>query len=369
MRSGGLRLLFTRLTRPFVMKQNPKTSQTQQNSSLPPQRQAWLYQLSAGVSLTSGLALAATFLHTLPGISIFSPLILAILLGILVRNTVGIPKICQLGVSFSLKRILRLAIILLGLQLSLAQVIEIGSIGLFTVASTLIGTFVFTCWLGKRLGVSKKLSQLIAAGISICGASAVIATNVAVDSNDEDVAYAVAIVTVFGTTSMLLYPVLSDPLHLTSQAFGIWCGSSIHEVAQVIAAAFQNGHLSGQTATISKLSRVILLAPTVLTLGLLSARSTTRGQRLDLRKVPIPWFVLCFVALILINSLNIFPEAPKAVVIQANQVLLAIYLAAIGLETNLYKLKQAGLKPFYLGAFSWLFISILSLGLIEVCYR
>ena len=333
------------------------------------QQQAWLYQLGAGLTLTSGLALLATFLHTLPGLELFSPLILAILLGILVRNTVGTPQVCQLGITFSLKRILKLAIVLLGLQLSLEQVIEVGPIGLAIVAITLLATFVFTCWLGKQLGVGHKLSQLIAAGTSICGASAVIATNVVVDGHDEDVAYAVAMVTVFGTASMLLYPLLPGLLNLTPQAFGLWCGASIHEVAQVIAAAFQDGQVSGEIATISKLSRVMLLAPMVLGLGLVSARKQQNGQKQNLRQMPIPWFVLYFLGMILLNSLNIFPEDIKIIVIQINQFLLAISLAAMGLETSLLKLKQAGMKPLYLGAVSWLFVSIFSLALVEIFYR
>lgn len=329
----------------------------------------WIWRRAAGLLLTSGIALLATFLHTLPGMDLFSPLILAILLGILVKNTVGTPQICQLGVTFSLKRILKFAIILLGLQLSLQQVVEVGTAGLSIVVVTLLSTFFFTCWFGKRLGVSKKLSQLIAAGTSICGASAVIAANVVVDGYDEDVAYAVAMVTVFGTASMLLYPILPEIIHLSPQAFGIWCGASIHEVAQVIAAAFQDGAVSGQIATISKLSRVMLLAPMVLTLGVVSARSRKHGQKFSWRQIPIPWFVLYFVAVILMNSLNLFPAGAKAAVIQANQFLLAISLAGMGLETNLVKMRQAGLKPFYLGAASWMFISIFSLGLVEVFYR
>ncbi len=334
--------------------------------SLPPKR--WLKQLFAGVLLTSAIALAATFLHTLPGLAIFSPLILAILLGIVIRNTVGTPQVCQLGVTFSLKRILKFAIILLGLQLSLEQVIEVGPIGLMVVAVTLVSTFVFTCWLGKRLGVSRQLSQLIAAGTSICGASAVIATNVVVEGRDEDVAYAVAMVTVFGTASMLLYPLTPVLFHLSPEAFGIWCGASIHEVAQVIAAAFQDGPVSGQVATISKLSRVMLLAPMVLALGVISAGSHPGKQRRSRRQIPIPWFVLYFIGVICLNSLNIFPEGAKAAVIQGNQFLLAISLAAMGLETDLRKMKQAGMKPLYLGGASWLFVSILSLGLVELFY-
>ena len=326
------------------------------------------YSQLSGLILTTALALIATYLHNLPELKLFSPLILAILLGIAVRNTVGTPRVCQPGITFSLKRLLKAAIILLGLQLSVQQVIEVGAVGLGIVTATLVSTFVFTCWLGKRLGVGKKLTQLIAAGTSICGASAVIAANVIVEGHDEDVAYAVAMVTVFGTASMLLYPLLPGLLHLSPQAFGIWCGASIHEVAQVIAAAFQDSTVSGQVATISKLSRVMLLAPMVLTLGVLSAGLPQRGQKLSLRQVPIPWFVLYFVAVILINSLNILPESAKAVVIQFNQFFLAVSLAAMGLETSLHKMIQAGLKPLYLGAASWIFVSGVSLGLVCLFY-
>jgi uncharacterized integral membrane protein (TIGR00698 family) len=329
------------------------------------------FQLKAlvpGLLLTSGLALLATSLKKIPSLSFLSALILAILLGILVRNTIGVPQIFQPGITFSLKRILRLAIILLGLQLSLPQVIAVGPVGLGIVIATLVSTFIFTCWFGRQLGVNNKLTKLIAAGTSICGASAVVATNSVVESKDEDVAYAVAIVTVFGTISMLLYPLLPALLNLNSQEFGIWCGVSIHEVAQVVAAAFQDGQTSGEIATIAKLSRVIFLAPIVLTLGLLSTRISDKSQQVKLSKLPIPWFVFGFVALIVLNSLNIFPNALKSMVIEGNRFLLTIAMAGMGLETSLKKIKETGVKPLYLGAASWIFISVLSFGMVKVFY-
>ncbi len=321
-----------------------------------------------GLLLTSGLALLATSLKKIPSLSFLSALILAILLGILVRNTIGVPQIFQPGITFSLKRILRLAIILLGLQLSLPQVIAVGPVGLGIVIVTLVSTFIFTCWFGRQLGVNNKLTKLIAAGTSICGASAVVATNSVVESKDEDVAYAVAIVTVFGTISMLLYPLLPALLNLNSQEFGIWCGVSIHEVAQVVAAAFQDGQTSGEIATIAKLSRVIFLAPIVLILGLLSTRISDKSQPVKLSQLPIPWFVFGFVALIVLNSLNIFPNGVKSLVIEGNRFLLTIAMAGMGLETSLKKIKETGIKPLYLGAASWIFISVLSFGMVKIFY-
>jgi len=326
-----------------------------------------------GVVLTSALAAGAVWLHSLPAVGVFSALILAIVLGMIVRNTVGVPAVAQVGVSFCLKKVLRLAIILLGLQLSFVQVAQVGGRGFGVVAAALVATFLFTTWLGRRMGVDRKLTQLIAAGSSICGASAVIATNVVTEGSDEDVAYGVACVTVFGSLSMFLYPLLPRLLHLSPVAFGLWAGASIHEVAQVIAAAFQDGQASGQFATISKLTRVMLLAPMVLTLGVLAARGKAKaegvvGGRLDLKKVPIPWFVLGFVAMIGFNTLNILPPHIKALVITANQFLLAVSLAAMGLETSVAKLKEKGLKPLALGAAAWLFISAFSLGLVRLFY-
>jgi uncharacterized integral membrane protein (TIGR00698 family) len=335
-------------------------------------KKGWLYQLVPGLTVISVLALVATFVNMLPGFKLFSPLILSIFLGIFVRNTVGIPNICLVGINFSLKRILKLAIVLLGLQLSLEKVIEVGKVGLTIVILTSFVTFVFTTWLGKRLGVSRKLTQLMAAGVSVCGASAVIASNTVVNASDEDVAYALASVTLFGTASMLLYPLLPGLLDLTPQAFGLWCGVSIHESAQVIAAAFQNGKVSGEIATISKLSRVLLLAPMVLGLGATSntanSNKANKEPSFSLLQIPIPWFVMYFLGVIFLNGFNIFPIAVKEQVIEINQFLLATSLAAMGLKTSLLELKQAGVNPLYLGATSWLFVSIFSLIVLKIFY-
>ena len=139
------------------------------------------------------------------------------------------------------------------------------------------------------IGVDRKLSQLIAAGTSICGASAVIATNTVTEAHDEDVAYAVACVTVFGSIAMFVYPLLPGLLHLDAHAYGLWAGASIHEIAQVMAAAYQDGQQAGDAAAIAKLSRVAMLAPVVIVLGILAARNMTSGDRVgSSAKAPMP---------------------------------------------------------------------------------
>jgi uncharacterized integral membrane protein (TIGR00698 family) len=330
-------------------------------------------RLLPGLFLTITLAAVGFELRNLVGITALSPLIMAIVLGMAFHNTVGTPSVCKPGVAFSMRRILRFAIVLLGLQLSLAQLVKVGTLGLALIAVTLVGTFIFTLWLGGRLGIDRKLAQLIAAGTSICGASAVIATNTVTRASDEDVAYAVACVTVFGSASMLLYPEMAGLLQLTPHAFGLWAGASIHEIAQVVAAAFQNGVASGHFGTIAKLSRIMLLAPMILALGYLSARGMQRakgdrGKRPTTQSVPMPWFVLGFIAMMLCNSFDLIPHADKTWLVQVTTFLLTVALAAMGLETDFGKLRAKGWKPLLLGAGSWLFISAFSLALIELVY-
>jgi uncharacterized integral membrane protein (TIGR00698 family) len=318
-----------------------------------------------GLLLTATIAATGFALRFLPGVGTFSPMILAIVIGIGFHNLVGTPAGAKAGVTFSLRRILRLAIILLGLQLTAQQVAEVGPKGLGVIVLTLVATFVFTKWLGKMLGVERKLAELIAAGTSICGASAVIATNTVTNAPDEDVAYAVACVTIFGSIAMFGYPLLPGLLHLSPHAFGLWAGASIHEIAQVVAATFQDGKAAGDFGTIAKLSRVTLLAPVVITLGFL-ARSRAQGATRHRAKAPIPWFVLGFVALVGINSLVTLPTSFKFAVVTLTTFLLSMALAAMGLETDIRKLSAKGLRPLLLGLASFLFIATFSLALVKM---
>lgn len=319
-----------------------------------------------GVGLTAVIATMAFALRQIPYVSILSPIILSIAIGMALHNFVGTPAIAKPGVAFSMRRLLRFAIILLGLQLTTAQLVEVGPIGLAIIATALAATFLFTQLLGRLIGVDRKLSQLIAAGTSICGASAVIATNTVTDAPDEDVAYAVACVTVFGSIAMFAYPLLPGLLHLDSHAFGLWSGASIHEIAQVVAAAFQDGRSAGEFATIAKLARVMMLAPVVVSLGLFAAHRSRHGSEGQSNaRVPMPWFVLGFTALVFVNGIVTIPPETRSVIVTATTFLLSMALAAMGLETDIRKLHAKGLRPLLLGAAAFLFISGFSLLLIK----
>lgn len=327
-------------------------------------RAAPLADLAPGLLLAVLVATAAFGLHLLPGLRALSPLILAIVVGVAVGNLVSTPSRARAGLAFAMRRVLRLAVVLLGLQLTAAQVAEVGVNGLAVIAASLGATFLFTVRLGRRLGVDARLAELIAAGTSICGASAVIAANTVTRAPDEDVAYAVACVTVFGSLAMLAYPLLPGLLDLGPRAYGLWAGASIHEVAQVVAAAFQAGREAGEFGTVAKLSRVMMLAPVVLALGALAARRPRGGEATG--RPPLPWFVLGFVALVGVNSLVAVPAEIKAGAAQLTTALLTLSLAAMGLETSLPKLRAKGLRPLLLGAAASAFIALFSLALVEL---
>lgn len=318
-------------------------------------------RLIPGIALAAAVAAAAFGLRQLPLLNAFSALLLAIIVGMLVGNLWRIPAAAHPGLAFSLRRPLRLGIALLGVQLTLTDVLAIGGVGLVILVSSVAVTFAATVMLGRALGVDRKLTQLIAAGTSICGASAIIAANTAVRARDESVAYALGVVTLFGTFVMFGYPLLGAAWDMLDRAYGLWIGASVHEVPQVVAAAFAHGTAAGEAGTVSKLARVLLLAPMVLLLPLLSARdpgATPQGR------APVPWFVFGFLLLVIASTLGWIPEASKPMLAWATQLLLALSLAAVGLETNFRGIIAHGWRPLLLGALATLVIGGWSLGLI-----
>lgn len=326
-----------------------------------------LGSLLPGVALAATIAVVAFAARHLPGLGAFSPMIIAIVLGMAFHNLAGTPAKAKAGVGFSMRTVLRFAIILLGLQLTAAQVAEVGFTGVAIIVATLLATFTFTLWLGKRIGVERPLAELIAAGTSICGASAVIATNTVTRAPDEDVAYAVACVTVFGSIAMFVYPLLPGVLNLGPHAYGLWAGASIHEIAQVVAAAFQDGQQAGEFGTVSKLTRVMMLAPMVIALGLAARRrAKASGKEHSGAAAPMPWFVLGFIAMVGFNSVIDVPAEAKSMVVTLTTFLLTMALAAMGLETDFRKLRAKGVRPLVLGLCAFLFIATFSLMLVKL---
>ena len=329
-------------------------------SSPSPAGNRW-QRLLPGLALGGAVTAAAFLLRSLelPGLTRLSPLMLAIMIGMLVRNTLGRPEAARAGLAFSLRGPLRLGIILLGLQVTLAEILGIGWSGLLILAFALLSTYLFTLWLGGRLGVAPGLATLIAAGTGVCGASAIVAANTVVRDGDESVAYALATVTLFGTIAMFSYPLIGAALHMPTEVYGLWSGASVHEVAQVVAAGFARGQAEGEFATVAKLARVLMLAPLVIGMGLWAARQTQGGSPTG--SPPIPWFVFGFLALVLLGDTGWIDPQLRLYANLATQILLTFALAAVGLETDIRRLIAQGWQPLLLGALATVYIALSTL--------
>ena len=322
-----------------------------------------LGRLLPGLTIVLSVAVLATMMRRVPGLSILSPLMLAVLIGMVLGHLYPPPPRYLPGIAFAGRRILRFAIVLLGLQLSATQIVAIGVEGVLIVACVVTTTFIFITWMGARLGVDSRLTGLLAAGTSICGASAVTAMSTVNQASDEDVTYAMAAVTVFGTILMFLLPVAGHALDLDGRAFGVWAGASIHEVAQVTGAAFQYGNASGEIGTVIKLTRVMMLAPlvAVMVIWLRRSRSAESG---DGAPIAFPLFVLGFIAAAAINSLVSIPPDIRASILSVTTFLMSMALAALGLHVHVSRLKAKGMRPLALGALGTVLITGLSLGLV-----
>jgi len=329
------------------------------SASQPPSGTPLWRDLAPGLALGAGVASLAFALKALelPLIASFSPLMLAILLGMLVRNTVGRPERSRAGLAASLRTPLRLGIILLGLQVTLGEILSIGWSGILILIFAVGATFVFTLWLADRLGVPRGLAALIAAGTGICGASAIVAANTVTRQSDEAMAYALATVTLFGTVAMFGYPLLAPLLPLDAKGYGLWTGASVHEVAQVVAAGFAHSDAGGEFATVAKLARVLLLAPLVMLMGLWVHRLLGNSDGKISGRAPMPWFVFGFLGMVLVAGTGWVPPDWRSGAALATQALLAFALAAVGLETDVRKLVAQGWRPIALGGGATLFIA------------
>lgn len=289
-----------------------------------------------------------------------SPLVVAILFGMIYANSLRhkLPSEWVPGVVFSSKNILRFAIVFYGFRVTYQQVFAVGMEALFIDAIIVVGTFIVGWQLGTRVfGLDRDSSMLIASGASICGAAAVIATDGTLKSEAYKVSMAVATVVLFGTIAMFLYPVVynSGILGFDAKQYGIFAGATVHEVAQVVVAGNAVGQVAGDTAVIVKMTRVMMLAPFLVGLAFFLSRGSAAKSG-EKTKIMIPWFAVYFLIVVGFNSLNLIPKIAVDTINQIDTFLLAMAMAALGIETNLNKIKGVGMKPIYLALtlFAWL---------------
>lgn len=315
---------------------------------------------AAAVAAVPGLLLVALVGAAAWGVSAvveaLSPLVVGIVLGVLVANTVGVPEVAAHGVRVAARSFLRLGIVLLGLRLSLGDLAGLGPDGLVVVAAVVTITFLGTRWLARRLGLSDDLGLLVATGYSICGASAIAAVDGVVRADEEEVAYAISLVTLCGTLSILVLPVLAALAGVEGATFGTWVGGAVHDVGQVVATAAQGGDEALAAATVVKLTRVVLLAPLVAIVAIGVRRRTvvTAGER---RPPIVPMFVLGFLVAIVVRSTGVLSDQALDLAATAEKVLLTAALVALGMGVDVGRLRRLGGRPLTLGLLAWALVA------------
>jgi len=328
---------------------------------------------TSGIIIVALIALFATLLANIPffkNIGI-SPLVIGILIGIIIANTFErkLPKSWDDGITFSAKKILRFAIVFYGFRITFQETLSVGMDGFLVSTIMLVSTFLLGSWIGiKIFKMDRDISLLNASGASVCGAAAVLATEPVLESEGYKAAIAVSMVVLFGTIAMFLYPALyigifenaTGFLHMTPKEFGIYVGGTIHEVAQVVAVPSSIPNASPEMANdavIVKMTRVLMIAPMLIVLGIwLSLKSSKKsGNGL---KIVIPWFAVYFIVVAGFNSLEI---VPKEIVNDINLIdtfLLTMAMSALGLGTKFSKFKGLGSAPLLtaLSMFIWLMV-------------
>ena len=330
-----------------------------------------LRRILPGLMLCSFLAILSMQLGGVTWLAMngLSTLTIAILLGIFVGNTFHhhVASTTNVGIDFSKKTLLRLGIILYGLRLTIDDIGEVGLAGVITDAVIVCSTFGLAYILGRRFfGVDEQTTILIGAGSSICGAAAVLATEHVVEGRAEQVTVAVATVVVFGTLAMFLYPALylfnqhTQIIPGSANQFGVYIGSTIHEVAQVVVAGNTIDSTASDTAVITKMVRVMMLAPFLVFLSLwLNRRKTNNSEETNSpSKTIIPWFAVFFIGVVIFNSLQLLPSSSQPITTAIDTFLLAVAMAALGISTHISSIKKAGIRPLLLALtlFIWLVV-------------
>ncbi len=315
-----------------------------------------------------------------------SAIMVAILLGIVVRNAFSLPAVFDAGIRFGLQRVLRAGIVLLGIRLSLGEVGAIGLSGLPIIIAAVASALLLVTWLGQRVGLGARLGTLIAVGTSVCGATAIVATAPTIAARDDETAYAVACVTLFGVLAMLSYPFAAHWLFDgNAYASGLFLGTSVHETAQVAGAGLVYEQFYGEpqaldVATVTKLVRNLGMLAIIPLMCVVYHRRAAAGSAAPKWYTMVPLFVIGFALMSLIRTAGDLQDEPfgflsaaqwdnfVATTKTAAELCLAVAMAAVGLGTRLRQLVDIGLRPLAVGLVSALIVGVVSAALVRAFY-
>lgn len=327
-----------------------------------------------GVLLTAAIAAISTGIGSV--IHVLGSAVPAIIIGVLIsllrpRLMRGHEKTdarIQPGITYSSKFLLQLAVVFLGVQLSLSSILQVGLESLPIMLTTLVVCLLGAWLIGKLLRTERRVTTLIGVGTGICGASAIAAVSPIIGAASAEIAYAVSTIFLFNILAVILFPMLGHALNLDPHTFGLLAGTAVNDTSSVVAAAGVYSTAALGFAVVVKLVRTLMIIPISIGLSVMEARREASGSGLTGARVAklIPWFLVGFIVVALINSSGIIPDGPRDVLVHASIFLIAMALAGIGLSTDIPALRRAGWRPLALGGILWVLVTVTALATIGV---
>lgn len=317
--------------------------------------------LVPGLALAVVVALVATLFGA--AVPIVGGPVFAIAIGVALASTGRLPATILPGVRLASKTLLQWSIVLLGANLSVAELASGGARSLPVMLGTFAVVMTLAFVIGKVLGLDRDVRRLLGVGTAICGGSAIAAISGVIEADEADVAYALGSVFLFNVIAVIVFPVLGHAMHLSQQAFGLWAGTAVNDTSSVVATAFSYGTAAGNAGVIVKLTRTLLIVPVVLFYAAKRMRYLrAEGRSVNIRAA-VPWFVLWFLLLAVVNSLGWIPAAAHVPLGHAALFAIVVALAGVGLSSDVRKMVSAGARPLLLGALLWFAIAVSSLAI------
>lgn len=310
-------------------------------------------KLVPGFAAALIIAAISKLIESILPIHLIGASVIALFIGMIINHFWKPNDTFSAGLKFTSKKILKFAIILLGASLNIKIVLEVGKMSLCVMAFTLFTCFGVGYFVGRALKINWKLSNLISAGTGICGGSAIAAIAPVIDADDSDIAYAMSATFLFDMAMIVLFPIMGQAMGLSDMAYGLWAGTAVNDTSSVVAAGYAFSEAAGDFATMVKLTRTLSIIPTVIAFALINARIKRKEAgaggaavkaKLGLTKI-IPWFILGFLALAVINSFGVIPQAVSSGMKEVSKFLMVSALAAIGLNTSFKDMKKSGFAP------------------------
>lgn len=327
-------------------------------------------KLLPGFAMALVIAAIAKLLEGLLPIHLIGASVIALFIGMILNHFWKPNRLFATGLKFTSKKILKFAIILLGASLNIRIVLEVGKLSLCVMVFTLLTCFGIGHFVGRALKINWKLSNLISAGTGICGGSAIAAIAPVIDADDSDIAYAMSATFLFDMAMIVLFPIMGQAMGLTDMAYGLWAGTAVNDTSSVVAAGYAFSEAAGDFATMVKLTRTLSIIPTVIVFALISAHlkrkeagagGTAVKAEFRLAKV-IPWFILGFLGLAVINSFGLIPAGVSAGMKDISKFLMITALAAIGLNTSFKDMKKSGFAPMLHGFIISLLVVVVAIA-------